>query len=206
MFDTEIIEDIKTSHKYLKTGNYTVRLRVIDNLGAETIDSHKIKIKELEPPKLLPIPVINISDLIYSNEIISFSSNGSYDPDGEIVNYTWDFGDGNISYLNDTTHIYSKPGNYTVSLRVLDNDNLSNSAVKIINVLDKTEKDKKLREKDQPILFIILLILILISTFIALYKIQKRFKFTLIIEKANDSNKNKAIDLFSKIYSKITKK
>jgi len=206
VFDTELIKDIKTSHKYSKPGNYTVRLKVVDNLGAETIDSHKIIIKEIEPPKQLPLPVINVKDLIYSDEIIVFSSNGSYDPDGEIVNYTWDFGDGNISYLNDTAHIYSKPGSYTVSLRVIDNDNLSNSAVKIINVLDKEERDKKLKDKDQPLLFILLIILIVIVTLLSLYIIQRRFKFTLIIEKSNESRNNKIESIISRLHKIITKK
>lgn len=206
VFDTELIKDIKTSHKYSKPGNYTVRLKVIDNIGAETIDSHKIIIKELEAPKQLPIPVINVPDIMYSNEIISFSSNGSYDPDGEIVNYTWDFGDGNLSYLIDSTHIYSKPGNYTILLMVIDNDNLSNSAVKIIKVLDKKQHDKDLKDKDQPLLFIILLIMIVIATFLALYMIQRRLKFTLIIEKADESKKNKFDNLLSKVYRIITKK
>jgi len=44
----------------------------------------------------------------------------SYDEDGLIVNYTWDFGDGNISYEQNPKHAYSNYGLYTVTLTVKD--------------------------------------------------------------------------------------
>ena len=46
----------------------------------------------------------------------------STDPDGSIVSWTWDFGDGFISTLKDPTHDYSEKGSYTVTLTVSDND------------------------------------------------------------------------------------
>lgn len=44
----------------------------------------------------------------------------SYDEDGLIINYTWDFGDGNISYEQNPKHAYSNYGLYTVTLIVRD--------------------------------------------------------------------------------------
>ena len=210
VFDTEFIEDIKITHNYNKTGNYTVRLIVKDNIGAETVASHKIKIIELEQPKQLPILIINISDLLYTNVRIYFNSNDSYDPDGEIVNYTWDFDDGNISYLRNPVHIYSKPGNYTITLRVRDSDNLSNAMAKKIIILDKKEQEKP-KEKEQPFLFILFIVMVVITTIIALYIMQRRYQFTIIIEKSNESKKNRFInnkfeDLFSRILRTINKK
>ena len=201
-FDTEWLSDIKTTHNYSKIGNYTVRLKVIDNIGAETIASHKIKIIELEPPKQLPIPVIEVDEIIYSNEAIYFNSNDSYDLDGVIINYTWDFGDGNISYLKNPFHTYSKPGNYTVSLVVRDNDNLSNAIIKKIVILDIKERDR-LKEKDQPLLVLLWIILVIIATVIALYIMQREFQFTVIIERANESGKNKYTNKFASIISKF---
>jgi len=37
---------------------------------------------------------------------------------GDITNWRWDFGDGTISTLKNTKHIYANPGTYTVSLEV----------------------------------------------------------------------------------------
>jgi len=44
----------------------------------------------------------------------------SYDEDGLITNYTWDFGDGNISYKKNPIYVYSNPGVYIVTLTVTD--------------------------------------------------------------------------------------
>jgi PKD repeat protein len=48
----------------------------------------------------------------------------SKDFDGRIMKYTWDFGDGFIKFsLSDSfKHTYNTYGNYTVTLRVTDND------------------------------------------------------------------------------------
>ncbi len=53
---------------------------------------------------------------------VTFDASASYDSDGSIVNYTWDFGDGNIGYGKIVTHRYALDGNYTVRLTVYDND------------------------------------------------------------------------------------
>ena len=47
-------------------------------------------------------------------ENISFSDLST----GKITNYTWNFGDGNISYGANPIHSYKSGGNYTVTLRV----------------------------------------------------------------------------------------
>jgi len=61
----------------------------------------------------------------YINQSINFNGSQSYDPDGTIVNYTWDFGDGNISYGVKVEHTYAQIGDYIVNLTVLDNEALS---------------------------------------------------------------------------------
>lgn len=52
----------------------------------------------------------------------NFSSTSSYDPDGNIASYFWDFGDGNTSTLASPYHVYNVDGTYAVSLTVTDND------------------------------------------------------------------------------------
>ena len=52
---------------------------------------------------------------------IDFSSEESA---GRIIEYFWEFGDGNTSNEANPTHEYSKTGNYTVKLRVdFENNN-----------------------------------------------------------------------------------
>jgi len=53
---------------------------------------------------------------------ITFDGSGSYDPDGSIVSYTWDFGDGTTATGQTVTHAYADNGAYTVTLTVKDNN------------------------------------------------------------------------------------
>jgi PKD repeat protein len=60
-------------------------------------------------------------------EEMTFHASSSSDPDGEIVSYQWDFGDGNSASGQLVTHTYSEPGLYTVTLNVTDNDGLADA-------------------------------------------------------------------------------
>lgn len=82
------------------------------------------------------------SSFIYSpdtpevNETVTFDASASQDPDGSIINYTWNFGDGNISWVPTplTTHTFSAGGSYDVNLTVTDNDGLNSSVMHAISV------------------------------------------------------------------------
>lgn len=52
--------------------------------------------------------------------VIEFDGSGSYDSDGTIVSWLWDFGDGESSTEQNSTHTYSQDGTYKVSLLVTD--------------------------------------------------------------------------------------
>jgi len=58
----------------------------------------------------------------------------SNDPDGTIVNWTWNFNDGNISYIQNPTHQYTSYGTYIVNLTVRDDDGANDSICKMVNV------------------------------------------------------------------------
>ena len=78
---------------------------------------------------------------------VKFVGSNSYDTDGIITNYLWDFGDGTSSTLVNPTHVYTTAGSYTAKLLVTDNSNETSalapypitvkavSAVKAVNVL-----------------------------------------------------------------------
>jgi PKD repeat protein len=53
---------------------------------------------------------------------VGFSSEGSYDPDGYIESYYWDFRDGHASEEPNPVHTYREPGEYTVILAVMDDE------------------------------------------------------------------------------------
>ncbi|MEJ2709400.1 MAG: PKD domain-containing protein, partial [Anaerolineales bacterium] len=68
--------------------------------------------------------------------IVQFSSSGSSDPDGSIVAYSWDFGDGNSSSLADPSYTYNTAGVYQVTLTVVDDRGATGSASLTVTVSD----------------------------------------------------------------------
>jgi hypothetical protein len=61
-------------------------------------------------------------------------ADSSYDPDGSIMEWRWNFGDGNSSTLQNPTHRYTQGGHYTISLQVTDDDGLTSSMTSVLTV------------------------------------------------------------------------
>jgi YD repeat-containing protein len=57
-----------------------------------------------------------------------FNGSGSFDSDGSVASYSWNFGDGGTSSVASPTHAYSSAGTYTVTLTVTDNLGAQGSA------------------------------------------------------------------------------
>ena len=65
----------------------------------------------------------------------TFDASGSYDADGQIDNYAWDFGDGSISQGSLlTSHTYLADGGYQVVLTVTDNGGASSNVTQTVTV------------------------------------------------------------------------
>lgn len=67
------------------------------------------------------------------NELIYFNST-SYDPDGYIVNWTWEMGDGTILYGEQVTHSYPENLTYQVNLTITDNESMIGMTSKSITI------------------------------------------------------------------------
>jgi PKD repeat protein len=63
----------------------------------------------------------------------NFSCNAS-DPDGQVVAFSWNFGDGQTSTSPSMSHTYQSAGTYTASLTVTDNRGATATASVVINV------------------------------------------------------------------------
>lgn len=68
-----------------------------------------------------PVAVINATPQQGETPlVVSFSAESSYDSDGSIVSYAWDFGDTWSDTGEAPAHTYTFPGTYTVTLTVTD--------------------------------------------------------------------------------------
>ncbi len=176
LFDTEWTGDILITHLYPTPGNYTIKLQVKDNDQTTGVAQLIITIIRLTPPLQLPIAQANGPYQAYVNQTITFFSNDSYDPDGIIVNYTWDFGDRTLSYEKNPEHIYRQPGNYITILTIRDNDNLSNIALASVYIReDKETIIPDISQSAPPLIpFMSLLLIFMIILFVTLYKLLIR--------------------------------
>jgi PKD repeat protein len=108
----------QTSHTFPGPGEYTVTLRGTDNSGAVGVAEETLTIVANQPPQMAFTATCDV-------RACDFDASASTDPDGNIVAYSWQFGDGQ-QRLNDDDpeqpHTYASPGVYTVTLTGRDDD------------------------------------------------------------------------------------
>ena len=124
---------VSVQHAYSQDGSYIVTLTVTDNDGAkDTAEATKMVHNRS------PIASFTESaETVSSGESIDFDGSESHDPDGTIVTYSWDFGDGNTATGVEVDHAYEDDGVYTVTLTVIDDDDATGSATATKNVLNR---------------------------------------------------------------------
>jgi PKD repeat protein/KaiC/GvpD/RAD55 family RecA-like ATPase len=122
-----------TSHAYAENGTYAVVLTVTDNDGSTSTAQDTITVQDRPP-----IAQFSVSARTVATEVfVQFNASSSYDPDGTIVSYYWDFGDGQNGMGRVASHAYGDNGTYTVALTVTDNDGLTNTTRDTVLVQDK---------------------------------------------------------------------
>lgn len=67
-----------------------------------------------------PVADIDAPRFVRRDKPAHFDGSNSYDPDGKIVGWTWDFGDGNHISGREVEHSFVSPGVFQVSLTVVD--------------------------------------------------------------------------------------
>ncbi len=81
-------------------------------------------------------PTANVSATPVSGNAplnVSFNGSASFDPDGTITSYAWNFGDGSSATGATTNHTYTAAATYTATLTVTDNNGAT--ASKSVNIV-----------------------------------------------------------------------
>ena len=135
---TSEILDITPTHVYTGEGEYTVTLTIVDNNGTSDMETTTVTITD---SPFNQDPVANAGGPYSGNagNAVSFNGSSSYDNDGTISSYSWDFGDGSTGTGQITTHIYTNEGSYTVTLTVTDDDGATDTASNTVEISPSTD-------------------------------------------------------------------
>jgi|688.fasta_scaffold00232_90 PKD repeat protein len=90
-----------------------------------------------------PVSVIKTSTVSGNAPLtVNFDGTDSSDPEGGILTYVWDFGDGSTSTNSKPSYKYNSSGTYTVNLTVKDNKDATNTSTKAITVTSSTSTNQ----------------------------------------------------------------
>jgi PKD repeat protein len=123
------------SHAYAAGGDYTVTLVVRDS-GA-LADTAQQVVSPTAPPPPPPPPPNQPPEAAFTyscSDLTCAFTDGSTDPDGTVVTWLWDMGDGTATNARSPTYTYEFAGTYTVVLTVTDDGGLTDTAQQTITV------------------------------------------------------------------------
>ena len=108
----------------------------IDPAGAEiTLEVSNGELMVPEKENIPPVANPGVAEIAaLGGEEIQFDGSASADPDGEIVAFNWDFGDGESAEGDKVSHTYAEAGEYTVTLTVTDNQEATGTATVKVTV------------------------------------------------------------------------
>jgi parallel beta-helix repeat protein len=120
----------------LPVGTHRILFQVMDTSGewSDAVSKTLIIFPKPSTANKPPIPHITGPFTAKINTSLHFTGDTSNDPDGEIILYQWDFGDGQTDSNISVNHTYSQVGNYTIKLTVTDNNGSQTTDSRTVSV------------------------------------------------------------------------
>ncbi|MBU0595479.1 PKD domain-containing protein [Candidatus Bipolaricaulota bacterium] len=117
-------------HAFAEKGTHHVTLEIVDSAGDAARDTVTIRVLNRIPH----------AEFYYSpygaprDHPVTFDASASYDPDGAIADYVWDFGDETTAHGVRVDHVFPYRLEYLVTLTVADDDGAQNASARIVIV------------------------------------------------------------------------
>ena len=124
---------VSVEHSFSEGGNHTVTLTVTDNEGKKDRANMTVRINEF-PRARMDLDGTDVKVLSQ----VRFNGANSSDPDGRIVDWKWEFGDGATGRGPQAVHAYGETGTYIVNLTVTDDLGAQNNRSQAVTVMLRT--------------------------------------------------------------------
>jgi len=103
------------AHPFTTPGLHAVTLTVTDSDGKSATSTQTVRVNER--------PAASFTfNAAQTGEPVTFDARASRDPDGTVLTYRWEFGDGATAEGDQPAHAFAQAGRYTVALTVADAD------------------------------------------------------------------------------------
>jgi len=140
---------VSISHTYETAGTFTVALTVTDDGGKTATTTATLT----SQPVYFGSPVASFVMSTGSGAaplIVNLDASSSSDMNGRIVDYSWDFGDGDTETGVSVSHLFRQVGAYAVALTVTDNDGLVGRTSQTLQVVDEADAPLLLTGEGSP--------------------------------------------------------
>ena len=149
--DGDTLSGTEVMHCFPGPGDYDISLDLVDRASGSLYSSKlnfRLTLEDFEQP------YIDSPDAAVKGEVLQFDAKKSYLPGYEILEYSWDFGDGERAGGSDTSHAFSQSGEYQVNLgltvrSVNTGDILRTGISKTIEIFDGQEQKNEFERKQE---------------------------------------------------------
>lgn len=120
----------RVTHSYDTPGTYDVELKIEDTEGNRDTVHDQITVEDRSPNAVF----VSSHGTVETGQQVRFNGSSSFDPEGPITSYEWDFGDGTVRKGATQNHSYASAGDKDVTLTVTDASGTTAAVTRTLSV------------------------------------------------------------------------